>query len=89
MLAIDDLGDNLDAASAVHLSFAVRQSAAQVWVTTHNPSVAEVFEPQEVVRLGQDEKQPEVCASRQAAGLESGGGGCQTLAPQSPACTQL
>ena len=55
VLAIDDLGDNLDAASAAHLSFAVRQSAAQVWVTTRNPSVAEVFEPQEVVRLGRDE----------------------------------
>ena len=55
VLAIDDLGDNLDAASAVHLSFVVRQSAAQVWVTTRNPSVAEVFEPPEVVRLGRDE----------------------------------
>ena len=55
VLAIDDLGDNLDAASALHLSFTVRQSAAQVWVTTRNPSVAEVFEPQEVVRLGKDE----------------------------------
>ena len=33
----------------------MRQSAAQVWVTTRNPSVAEVFEPPEVVRLGRDE----------------------------------
>ena len=54
ILAIDDLGDSLDAASAAHLAVVMRKSAGQVWVTTRVPSVAEVFEPQEVVRLGRD-----------------------------------
>ena len=54
ILAIDDLGDSLDAANAAHMSFAVRESAGQVWVTTRIPSVAEMFEPQEVVRLSRD-----------------------------------
>ena len=54
ILAVDDLGDSLDAATAAHMSFAVRKSASQVWVTTRIPSVAEMFEPQEVVRLSRD-----------------------------------
>ena len=54
ILAIDDLGDSLDAANAAHMSFAIRKSGGQVWVTTRIPSVAEVFEPQEVIRLGTD-----------------------------------
>ena len=54
ILAIDDLGDSLDAATAAHMSFAVRKAAGQVWVTTRIPSVAEMFEPQEVVRLSRD-----------------------------------
>ena len=54
ILAVDDLGDSLDAATAAHMSFAVRKSASQVWITTRIPSVAEMFEPQEVVRLSRD-----------------------------------
>lgn len=54
ILALDDLGDGLDAASAAHLAAVIRRSAGQAWVTTRVPSVAEVFEPQEVVRLGRD-----------------------------------
>ena len=54
VLAIDDLGDGLDAANAAHMSFTLRKAANQAWVTTRMPSVAEVFEPQEVVRLGRD-----------------------------------
>jgi hypothetical protein len=54
ILAIDDLGNGLDAASAAHLAAVIRRSAGQAWVTTRLPSVAEVFEPQEVVRLGRD-----------------------------------
>ena len=54
ILAIDDLGDSLDAATAAHMSFSIRKSGGQVWVTTRIPSVAEVFEPQEVIRLGTD-----------------------------------
>ena len=54
VLAIDDLGDSLDAATAAHMSFSIRKAGDQVWVTTRLPSVAEVFEPQEVIRLGRD-----------------------------------
>ena len=54
IVAIDDLGDGLDAATAAHMSFSIRKSGGQVWVTTRIPSVAEVFEPQEVIRLAID-----------------------------------
>ena len=54
ILAIDDLGDSLDAATGAHMSFSIRRAGGQVWVTTRMPSVAEVFEPQEVIRLGRD-----------------------------------
>ena len=54
ILAVDDLGDGLDAASSAHLTAVIRRSAGQAWVTTRVPAVAEVFDPQEVVRLGRD-----------------------------------
>ena len=54
ILAVDDFGDGLDAASSAHMSAVVRKSAGQAWLTTRLPAVAEVFEPQEVVRLGKD-----------------------------------
>ena len=54
ILAIDDLGDTLDAATAAHMSISMTKTSGQVWVTTRIPSVAEVFEPQEVIRLGRD-----------------------------------
>ena len=53
-MAIDDLGDGLDAGSAAHLASIIRRFAGQSWVTTRIPPVAEVFDPQEVVRLGRD-----------------------------------
>ena len=52
--AIDDLGDALDSGSAAHIASAIRKRSGQVWVSTRVASVAEVFEPQEVVRLGRD-----------------------------------
>lgn len=52
ILAVDDLGDGLDAASSAQIASAVRRSAGQAWVTTRMPAIAEVFAPQEVVRLG-------------------------------------
>ena len=55
ILAIDDLGDGMDAASSAHLAAAIRSSSEQVWVTTRLPAVAEVFEPQEVLRMGIDQ----------------------------------
>jgi putative ATP-dependent endonuclease of OLD family len=54
ILAIDDLGDGLDAASAAHLAFVMRRFAGQAWLTTRVSSVAEVFDPQEIVRLGRE-----------------------------------
>ena len=54
ILAVDDLGDGLDAASSAHLAAVIRRSAGQAWVTTRVPAVAEVFDSKEVVRLGRD-----------------------------------
>ena len=54
ILAIDDLGDGMDAASSAHLAATIRSSSEQVWVTTRLAAVAEVFEPQEVLRMGTD-----------------------------------
>ena len=54
VLAVDDLGDGLDAASSAHLTAVIRKSGGQAWVTTRVPAVAEVFASQEVVRLGRD-----------------------------------
>ena len=52
ILAVDDLGDGLDAASSAHLAAVIRKTAGQAWVTTRVPAVAEVFDSKEVVRLG-------------------------------------
>ncbi len=54
VLAVDDLGDGLDAASSAHMTAVIRRLAGQAWVTTRVSAVAEVFDPQEVVRLGRD-----------------------------------
>ena len=54
ILAIDDLGDGMDAASSAHLAATIRNSSGQAWVTTRLPAVAEVFEPREVLRIGTD-----------------------------------
>ena len=54
IIAIDDLGDGMDSASAAHIAAALRSSAGQVWATTRTPAVAEMFEPEEVIRLGKD-----------------------------------
>ena len=52
IVAIDDLGDGLDSASALHMSSALMGVANQVWITTRLPSVAETFDMSDVVRLG-------------------------------------
>ena len=54
ILAIDDLGDGLDPAASAHLATLMRRSGGQAWVTTRVAGAAEVFEPEEVVRLGKD-----------------------------------
>ena len=48
ILAIDDFGDGLDAASSAHMTSTLRRSSGQAWVTTRIPAVAEIFEPEEV-----------------------------------------
>ena len=68
LIAIDDLGDGLDAASSAHLATMIRRYAGQAWVTTRVPAVAEVFEPKEVVRLGRDEHDARfACQGKQPA----------------------
>lgn len=51
IVAIDDLGNGMDPASATHFSAIIRRMAGQAWITTRLPSVAEIFEPSEVIRL--------------------------------------
>jgi len=54
ILAIDDLGQGLDSGSATHLASAMQQHSRQAWITTRVPSVAEIFNPDEVFRLSRD-----------------------------------
>lgn len=51
VIAIDDLGDGMDPASATHFGARIRSTGGQAWITTRLPSVAEIFEPAEVIRL--------------------------------------
>ena len=51
IVAIDDLGDGIDPASATHFGAFIRDAAGQAWITTRLSSVAEIFEPNEVIRL--------------------------------------
>lgn len=51
IVAVDDLGDGMDPASAMHFGAVIRSIAGQTWITTRLPSVAEIFEPNEVIRL--------------------------------------
>lgn len=52
VIVIDDLGNGMDPASATHFGAMIRSTAGQAWITTRVPSVAEIFEPAEVIRLG-------------------------------------
>jgi hypothetical protein len=51
IVAIDDLGDGLDDASALHMAALAQKLAGQAWITTRNAVAAEIFEPQEVLRI--------------------------------------
>lgn len=51
IIAIDDLGTEMDPASATHFGAIIRSTAGQAWITTRLFSVAEIFEPVEVIRL--------------------------------------
>ena len=51
LLAIDDLGDGLDAGSAAHLASIVARRSHQAWITTRVAAVAEMFGPDQVFRF--------------------------------------
>lgn len=51
VVAIDDFGDGLDAASAQRLASLLRQKAGQVWLSTRRPEAARGFDNEELVRL--------------------------------------
>lgn len=51
VVAIDDFGDGLDAASAQRLASLLRQKAGQVWLSTRRPEAARAFDSEELVRL--------------------------------------
>jgi putative ATP-dependent endonuclease of the OLD family len=51
IVAIDDLGDGMDPASATHFAAIIRGIAGQAWIATRLSSIAEIFEPNEVIRL--------------------------------------
>jgi putative ATP-dependent endonuclease of OLD family len=55
VIAFDDLGEDLDAATAHHLTAVLGSQARQVWVTTRRAPVAEAFRPGELIRLGFDD----------------------------------
>jgi len=52
IVVIDDFGEHLDAGGARHLAATLRARTGQLWLTTRRASVAAVFRPSEVVRLG-------------------------------------
>jgi hypothetical protein len=54
ILAVDDFGEGLDAASAQHLAATLRSCAAQCWLSTRRSHAAEAFQPDELVRLAHD-----------------------------------
>jgi putative ATP-dependent endonuclease of the OLD family len=51
VVAIDDFGDGLDAASAQRFASLLRQKAGQVWLSTRRPEAARGFDTEELVRL--------------------------------------
>jgi putative ATP-dependent endonuclease of OLD family len=51
VVAVDDFGDDLDAAAAEYLAAWLRRDAGQVWLSTRRPEAVRAFRPEEVVRL--------------------------------------
>lgn len=51
IVAIDDLSADLDPSLARHLAATLRATAGQLIVAARTPSITEVFEPEEIVRL--------------------------------------
>jgi putative ATP-dependent endonuclease of the OLD family len=55
VVAIDDLGEDVDAASARHLAATLGRQARQAWVSTRRAAVAEAFRSREIIRLAFDD----------------------------------
>jgi putative ATP-dependent endonuclease of OLD family len=53
IVAVDDFGEGLGLA-AQHIAAELRRTSSQVWLSTRNPMAAQVFRPQELVRLARD-----------------------------------
>jgi putative ATP-dependent endonuclease of the OLD family len=51
VVAFDDFGDRIDAASARHSASLLRKRSAQLWLATRVPQVADAFSPDEIVRF--------------------------------------
>ena len=76
IVAFDDFGDRVDAASARHSASLLRRRSGQLWLATRVPQVADAFPPDEIVRLSWTSsgrrtlnygKSPETKAERLAA----------------------
>ena len=52
IIAVDDLGDGMDAGTSAHFASVMKKCAGQAWITTRTSAVGEVFNPEEIVRLG-------------------------------------
>lgn len=51
VLAVDDFGEDLDAAAGAHLAATLRAHTGQAWVATRRAAVADGFRTEEIVRL--------------------------------------
>jgi hypothetical protein len=51
VVAVDDFGDTLDAASAERLAGLLRAGIGQLWLSTRRPETARSFAPDELIRL--------------------------------------
>jgi putative ATP-dependent endonuclease of OLD family len=51
VVAVDDFGDDLDAAAAEYLAAKLRREVGQLWLSTRRPDAVRAFPAEEVVRL--------------------------------------
>lgn len=56
---VDDFGENLDVTTATHLAARLRSTFSQVWLSSRRGSAAEVFRPEELIRLTRPRKDSE------------------------------
>lgn len=63
VVAIDDLGEDLDAATAGYLAAVLRKQARQAWVSTRRAPVAEAFRASEIIRLSFDDSNDRVAST--------------------------